>query len=161
MISSRVSTPSSVPVAAVDRCNPAPAALRKAAGAVASVVLSTGVATAPAFAGSVTFSNITDGSTAGTPVHLEFAVDGMEVRPAKEGLQEGTGHFHLLIDAPESYDVGQAIPFDETHLHFGKAQVEADVPLSSGSHTLTLQFANAVHESYGEEFRKTITVTAQ
>lgn len=73
----------------------------------------------------------------------------------------GTGHFHLLIDAPESYEEGVAIPFDDTHLHYGKAQVQADVPLSSGSHTLTLQFANAVHQSYGPEYRKTITITAE
>lgn len=73
----------------------------------------------------------------------------------------GTGHFHLLIDAPETYDTGVPIPFDNTHLHFGKAQLQAEVPLEPGAHTLTLQFANAVHESYGEEYRTTITVTAQ
>lgn len=73
----------------------------------------------------------------------------------------GTGHFHLLIDAPETYDAGEAIPFDETHLHYGKAQVAADVPLPPGTHTLTLQFANAIHQSYGEEYRTTITVKAE
>lgn len=48
-----------------------------------------GLAVGPAFAGSVAFPNIADGASVGAPVHLEFSVDGMEVRPAKEGLQEG------------------------------------------------------------------------
>lgn len=150
-----------MPAASAERRNQVPVALRKAAGAVASVALSTGLAVGPALAGSVAFPNVADGASVGAPVHLEFSVEGMEVRPAKEGLQEGTGHFHLLIDVPETYEEGVAIPFDDTHLHFGKAQVQADVPLASGRHTLTLQFANAVHQSYGPEYRKTITVTAE
>ncbi len=41
---------------------------------------------------------------------------------------------------------GAEIPFDETHLHYGKGQTEASVTLAPGKHTLTLQFANALHK---------------
>ena len=41
---------------------------------------------------------------------------------------------------------GTEIPFDETHLHFGKGQTEAALTLAPGKHKLTLQFANALHK---------------
>ena len=56
---------------------------------------------------------------------------------------------------------GDAIPFDATHVHFGKAQKEGELELSPGQHTLTLQFANAKHESFGKKFASTITVNVQ
>jgi len=33
------------------------------------------------------------------------------------------------------------------------------VELSPGKHTLTLQFANALHKSYGKGFSKELTIT--
>ena len=48
---------------------------------------------------------------------------------------------------------------DRTHIHFGGGQTEADVELTPGEHTLTLQFANGMHQSYGADWSKTITVT--
>jgi hypothetical protein len=47
---------------------------------------------------------------------------------------------------PLPSQAGAEIPFDETHLHFGKGQTEASIPLTPGKHTLTLQFANALHK---------------
>lgn len=55
-----------------------------------------GLAVGPALAGSVAFPNVADGASVPAPVHLEFSVEGMEVRPAKEGLQEGTFTCELL-----------------------------------------------------------------
>ncbi len=40
-----------------------------------------------------------------------------------------SGHHHLVIDAPAPGE-GEAIPFDATHLHFGKGQTSADVELA-------------------------------
>lgn len=74
-----------------------------------------------------------------------------------DGLVPNTGHFHLLIDdtvAPE----GSAIVFNDSHKHYGKGQTTAEVELTPGKHTLTLQFANALHESYGPGYASTITV---
>jgi Domain of unknown function (DUF4399) len=76
-------------------------------------------------------------------------------------VHSGTGHFHLLIDADEDYPLGKAIPFDATHLHYGKGQTSASIELPTGSHKLALQFANALHESYGPEYLKTIKVTVE
>lgn len=77
--------------------------------------------------------------------------------PAADGLIPNTGHFHIQIDDPVSTK-GQAIAFDNAHKHYGKGQTGADLELTPGRHTLTLQFANALHESYGPDYASTITV---
>eukprot|EP00879_Flechtneria_rotunda_P026842 GHRR01028678.1.p1 GENE.GHRR01028678.1~~GHRR01028678.1.p1 ORF type:complete len:121 (+),score=37.17 GHRR01028678.1:206-568(+) len=78
-----------------------------------------------------------------------------------DGLIPGTGHFHVLIDTSEQHEEGELIPFDDTHKHYGKGQTAADLDLAPGKHTLTLQFANALHESYGLKFRSSIAVNVQ
>jgi hypothetical protein len=55
----------------------------------------------------------------------------------------------------------EVIPTDATHMHFGKGQTECDLRLSPGKHTLTLQFANGAHLSYGPKFSKTISITVE
>ena len=111
---------------------------------------------------SVSFANVKDGDTVPSKFTYQFAVTGYELSPAKDGLKEGTGHHHLVIDGPGAFvDKGTPIPFDDTHKHYGKAQTEGELELTPGKHKLTLQFANANHESYGKEFAKTITVNVQ
>ncbi len=56
---------------------------------------------------------------------------------------------------------GEVIPADDKHLHFGKGQSEAEVKLTPGPHTLTLQFADGAHRSYGPELSKTIKITVK
>ena len=110
--------------------------------------------------GSVNFSNVQNGDTVPSTFTYQFAVTGLELSPAKEGLLPGTGHHHVIIDDPKGFVAkGIAIPFDATHKHYGKAQTEGELELEQGTHTITLQFANALHESYGKDFAKTITVT--
>jgi hypothetical protein len=75
-------------------------------------------------------------------------------------MEEGKGHHHLIIDG--SYiSKGMMVPKDATHLHFGKGQIADTIALAPGTHTLTLQFANGVHESYGKDWSKTITVEVE
>jgi hypothetical protein len=68
-----------------------------------------------------------------------------------------TGHHHLLIDA-ELPPKGTVVPTNDKSLHYGKGQTEADVTLPPGDHTLTAQFADGAHRSYGPEWSQTITV---
>jgi hypothetical protein len=46
-------------------------------------------AAGPADAKSVAFGSLPDGATVDSPVHLEFKVEGMEVKPGSAGLEEG------------------------------------------------------------------------
>jgi hypothetical protein len=47
---------------------------------------------------------------------------------------------------------------DSVHLHFGNAQTSAEIKLPPGKHSLTLQFADAMHRSYGSRLTSKITV---
>ena len=123
---------------------------------------SSAIAALPAVpAGSkVYFKNLKDGQTVKSPFKVEMGVDGLKLDTAG-AIVPGTGHHHLLIDAGDSIPAGQVVPKDATHLHFGKAQSSAEVPLTPGKHVLTLQFADGIHRSYGSQLAATITVTVK
>ncbi|MEQ1742690.1 MAG: DUF4399 domain-containing protein [Candidatus Nitrotoga sp.] len=108
----------------------------------------------------VYFVEPSDGAVVGNEVKVVMGVQGMEIRPAGT-VAEDTGHHHLLIDAPQ-VNAGEAVPAgNDQYRHFGKGQTEATIKLAPGTHTLTLQFANGAHVSYGEKMRSTINVTVK
>jgi len=107
----------------------------------------------------VYFVNLKDGDNVKSPFIIEMGVKGMEVEPAGK-LNEGKGHHHLIIDGSFT-EKGQMVAKDETHLHFGKGQTSDTLSLSPGTHTLTLQFANGLHQSYGQDWSNTISVTVE
>ncbi len=88
-----------------------------------------------------------------------FGVQGMTVQPAGE-IKPGTGHHHLIIDAP-AIPAGEIVPKDAQHIHFGDGATETMVTLTPGEHTLTLQFADGIHRSYGPQMSATIKVKVQ
>lgn len=91
----------------------------------------------------VYFIEPADGAVVESPVHVVFGLEGAGVAPA--GVQrEGTGHHHLLIDAPLP-DLNQPIRSDANHRHFGGGQTETEIDLSPGMHTLQLLFADERH----------------
>ena len=108
---------------------------------------------------SVSFVEPADGATVSSPFKVKFAVSGMEVKPAGD-MSANTGHHHLLINA-DPVKAGESVPADEHHLHFGKGQTETEVKLAPGDYTLTMQFANGAHQSYGPAMSKTIKVTVK
>ncbi len=93
----------------------------------------------------------------GTTVDIKMGIHGMKVRQAGE-LVAGTGHHHLIIDGG-FVAKGEVVSKDAQHIHFGKGQTETSITLTPGKHTLTLQFADGFHQSYGEQASQTITVT--
>ncbi len=104
----------------------------------------------------VDFAQPEDGATVGREVHVAMRVHGMKVHPAGEVIP-GTGHHHLIVDGA-FVPKGEIVPKDATHMHFGKGQTETTVRLTPGAHTLTLQFADGHHHSYGKAMSKTINV---
>ncbi|MEW6353491.1 MAG: DUF4399 domain-containing protein [Pseudomonadota bacterium] len=107
----------------------------------------------------VHFVEPSDGATLNGEFKVVMGVRGMQVAPAG-AVAENSGHHHLLIDA-EPIPAGEVVPKSEQHMHFGKGQTETTLKLPPGKHTLTLQFADGSHRSYGEAMRSTITVTVQ
>ncbi len=115
----------------------------------------------PKEAPKVFFESPKDGAKVKSPVKLKFGIAGMTVRPAGEDpLDKTSGHHHVIVDGKPGA-LGTIVPADATHIHYGKGQTEAELPLSPGKHTLTLQLADGVHASYGPELSHTITVEVQ
>ena len=100
-----------------------------------------------------------DKATVSSPVQVKMGVEGMTVQPAGE-LKAGTGHHHIIIDG-QALKAGAVVPADATHIHYGKGQTETTLDLTPGTHTLTMQFANGAHQSYGPGLSSTITVTVE
>ncbi len=107
----------------------------------------------------VDFGNLKDGDTVGTTFKVTFEVYGKTIRPAGTE-EEGTGHHHIIID-DTFVAAGTVVPADDTHIHFGKGQTETELTLTPGKHTLTLQFADYAHRSFGGKWSKTITVNVE
>jgi len=107
--------------------------------------------------GRVYFIAPQDGDSLQSPVVVEMGVEGMAIEPAGE-VHEGMGHHHLIING--SYvEKGVVIPADSTHIHFGKGQTSDTLNLKPGDYSLTLQFADGLHQSYGEGWSSTIHIT--
>ncbi|MBB5200532.1 hypothetical protein HNR39_002374 [Glaciimonas immobilis] len=122
-------------------------------------MLVAGFAPQLAHAASVNFAAPVDGAVVSSPFTVKFDVSGMEVKPAGD-MSPNTGHHHLLINTGPT-KAGEVIPVDAEHLHFGKGQLETQVTLPPGKYSLTMQFANGAHQSYGPEMSKTINVTVK
>ncbi|CAN0622580.1 DUF4399 domain-containing protein [Burkholderia multivorans] len=100
-----------------------------------------------------------DGATVSNPVHVKFGLEGAALRPAGD-MTPDTGHHHLLIDG-KPLPKGEVIPATDHSLHFGKGQTETDLTLPPGQHSLTLQFGDGAHRSYGPEMSQTITINVK
>lgn len=87
---------------------------------------------------------------------VEFAVEGMSAVKAGE-IKANTGHHHIIVDGG-SVDKDVVIPKDEMHKHFGDGSSKTTLTLKPGKHTLTLQFADGAHKSYGKEMSETISI---
>ena len=105
----------------------------------------------------VDFIQPRDGDTVTSTFTAKFSVEGKKL--SKSGDETpGTGHHHLLVnaaDVPERY----TIPRNDQYKHFDRGQSESLVFLPPGKYTLTLQFGDGLHRSYGEKYRKRIEIT--
>jgi len=109
----------------------------------------------------VHFKNLKDGQTVKSPFKVEMVAEGMHVDTANGIIKAASGHHHILVDAAGPMASGTVIPKDSVHLHFGNAQTSAEIKLPAGKHTLTLQFADGLHRSYGDKLSSTVTVNVK
>ena len=107
----------------------------------------------------VFFVNLKDGQTVSSPLRVEMGVEGLTVDSVNVGLKAGSGHHHLLIDVDSIPTKVMVPPTDSVrHYHFGNAQTSAEIKLTPGKHVLVLQFADALHRSFGTRLTSRITV---
>jgi len=108
----------------------------------------------------VFFTNLNDGDTVGSPVMVQWNAENFTIEPAGE-VKAGAGHLHIIVDAA-CVTAGQIVPADDNHLHYGKAQTEATLELTPGTHTLCLQAADGVHTALaGDGATQVVTITVR
>lgn len=106
----------------------------------------------------VSFAEPQDGIEVTSPFVVKMGTDGVVVEPASEGVNDGHGHHHIIIDA-DLPPAGQPIPSDDRHRHFGKGQTDTTLDLLPGEHTLQLLFADGSHSPYDPVLTDSVTVT--
>jgi hypothetical protein len=95
----------------------------------------------------VDFAMLRDGWTVRTPLQVDFAIRGMGVIPAGKPHPKA-GHHHMLVDTPLPVRVGDQIPFNDFHRHYGKGQTGTSIALAPGKRRLRLLFADHDHRPY-------------
>ncbi len=106
----------------------------------------------------VFFISPIDGTTVSNPVKITMGADNFVVEPAGN-VRAGAGHLHILVDT-DCIAAGQRIPRDDRHLHYDQGQLEANLDLSPGLHTLCLQGSDGAHIALaGEGMTQKITIT--
>lgn len=120
-------------------------------------------AVTPPAGAKVFFIEPTDGAEVKGPlvdgkvsVNIKMGVENVAVQAAGQQIQ-GTGHHHLVVDG-EHIALGSVVPKDDTHLHYGKGETETTVMLTPGEHSLTMQFADGAHLSYGPQMSAAIKI---
>ena len=111
--------------------------------------------------GAVVITEPATGSTVSSPVKVCMVVDGVEVQPAKKGVNPGKGHHHLLIDVDLPKDLSQRIGKDANHVHMGDGSTCKELKLGSGKHVIRTLFANGGHVPYNPAITSTVIVTVK
>lgn len=102
-----------------------------------------------------------DGATVTSPFTVTMDLQGMTVVPAGD-MTPDSGHHHLLIDTGLPADLGQPLPKDDRHLHFGQGQISTELTLPPGQHTLQLLLGDANHVPHDPPVASApITITVQ
>lgn len=108
----------------------------------------------------VFFVEPVDNATVSSPVHVKMGAENFTIEPAGD-VKAGSGHLHINVDA-DCLAAGQGIPKDDTHIHFGKGQLEDELKLAPGEHTLCLQAADGAHVALaGDGMTETIKINVQ
>lgn len=95
-----------------------------------------------------------------SPVEVCMSTKGYTVEPAKNGVNEGKGHHHLIVDV-DLPDLSQPVPKDANHIHMGDGSTCKKIELSKGQHRIQALFARGNHVPYDPPVTDSIVVTVK
>ena len=114
------------------------------------------------FAGNaVTITDPPTGAMVSSPVKVCMATEGVEVEPAKKGINEGKGHHHIIVDVNLPKDLSKPIEKDANHIHMGDGSTCKEIKLSAGKHIIRTLFAKGNHVPYDPALTSTVTINVK
>ncbi len=100
-------------------------------------------------------------STVTSPVEVCFEVEGFKIEPAKNGVNSGAGHHHILVDIPQPDDMDLPIGKGEGQIHMGDGSHCKKLQLSPGLHTLQTVIADGNHVPVKPPLTQAITIVVK
>jgi hypothetical protein len=120
------------------------------------------IGTTNVFAGNaVTITDPPHGAMVSSPVKICMATEGVEVEPAKKGVNEGKGHHHIIVDVSLPKDLSKPIGKDANHIHMGDGSTCKEIKLSAGRHIIRTLFAKGNHVPYDATLTARITINVK
>ena len=114
------------------------------------------------FAGNaVTITDPPTGAMVSSPVKVCMATEGVEVEPAKKGINEGKGHHHIIVDVNLPKDLSKPVGKDGNHIHMGDGSTCKKIKLSAGKHIIRTLFAKGNHVPYDPALTSTVTINVK
>ena len=115
-----------------------------------------------AFAGNaVTITDPPNGAMVSGPVKVCLGTEGVEVEPAKKGVNAGKGHHHIIVDVDLPKDLSKPIGKDANHIHMGDGSTCKEIKLSAGKHIIRALFAQGNHVPYNPALTATVTINVK
>jgi hypothetical protein len=108
----------------------------------------------------VTIDQPSNGANVSSPVSVCMTTWGVEVEPAKKGVNEGKGHHHILVDV-DLPDLGKPVPKDANHIHMGDGSTCKTIQLSTGKHTIRTLFAKGNHMPYNPPLTDMVVINVK
>ena len=94
--------------------------------------------------GTVIITEPTTQSTLPSPVKVCLEVHELEVEPAKNGVNEGKGHHHLIVNSDLPKDLSQPVGKDLLHIHMGDGSTCKELKMAPGKHIIKALFAKGI-----------------
>lgn len=105
----------------------------------------------------VTIIKPLNGDTVSSPVEVCIKAEGLELEPAKMGVNEGKGHHHILFTSLPK-DLSKPLGKKEV-VHMGSGVACHTLNLSPGTHSLVALFAYGNHVPYNPPISDKILIT--
>lgn len=128
---------------------------------VLSILFLLGVSHAFADTAAVTITEPATGAAVSSPVKVCMAAHGVTVEPAKNGVNAGKGHHHILVDVGIPADLSKPVGKDANHIHMGDGSTCKEIKLSAGKHVIRTLFASGNHVPYSPPLTATVVVTVK
>ena len=111
--------------------------------------------------GTVVITEPTTQSVISSPVKVCLEVHDLEVEPAKNGVNEGKGHHHLIVNSDLPEDLSQPVGKDLLHIHMGDGSTCKELKMAPGKHIIKALFAKGNHVPYDPPITATVFITVK